>query len=296
MAQLPSSGEIKLSDIRNQLGLSSKTDFSLDKAENGDVSFGYPTINQCSPSKPSDTDPCSFSEWYSYNHLSSCVSNSFQAVYCNYTTDICALDYGTTTPPQTPSTSTSYIGTGLLDIYYGNTGVTQYNYRLYISTSGMSENGQYVEDSLTDSVRHVPTNSTSATTSYIIAGTKESVFNTSARGNRFGINLVYIMQQYPSISVFTFDLYGARILSSGVGNTFVSTAVKHSTLVNVSDTINNGIDFSVTIAESTSPAIEASKICAAVNSYVKLGYFTYNKAADTLIYTNLLSNLSCTPV
>lgn len=291
MPALPSTGPISLNDIRTQLGVSTKTNFSIDSAENGDVSNGYPAINDCSPSKPSDADGASFSEWYNYDHNAACVSNAIQAVYCNYAVTMCDQQYSSASVPQTTSTSTSYIGCALMDILNADAGSTQYNFRLYLSTAGVTENGQYVEASLASASRHVPTNSTSATTSYLIAGTGVSIFSTS-RGYRFGVNLVLLMQNYPSITSFNFDLYGARLVSGATSNTMVRRSVKHQTLVNVPPA--NNIDFGTTITE-TNIIDDYSKICAAVGTYVKVGTFTYNKATDTISYTNTLSNLSCTP-
>lgn len=292
MPALPSTGPISVNDIRTQLGLGTKTDFYLDRAENGDVSNGYPAINDCSPSKPSDVDGCSLSEWYNYDHNAPCVSNAIQAVYCNYAADMCAQSYTVASVPQTTSTSTTYIGCSLIDILNPDTGSTQYNFRLYMSTAGTSENGQYVQASATETVRHIPTAATSATSSYLIAGKGVSIFSTS-RGYRFGINLVLLMQNYPSITSFSFDLYGARLVAAATSVTNVRSSVKRQTLVNVP--LNNNVDFGTTITE-TNITDNLSKICAAVNSYVKVGTFTYNKAADTLTYTNTLSNTGCTPV
>lgn len=292
MPALPSTGPISLNDIRTQLGLSTKTNFSLDSAENGDVANGYPTINKCSPTRPSDVDGCSLSEWYNYDHGAACVSNAIQAVYCNYAAVMCDQSYTVASVPQTTSTSTSYIGCALFDLLNPDSGSTQYNFRMYMSTAGTTENGQYVQPSTTESVRHIPTTATSATSSYIIAGRGDSIFN-SFRGYRFGINLVLLMQNYPAISTFTFDLYGARLVAAATSTTNVRSSIKHQTLVNVP--LSNNVDFGTTITE-TNITDNSSKICASVGTYVKVGTFTYNKGSDTLTYTNTLSNTSCTPV
>lgn len=65
---LNSSGQISMNDIRIELGIPTQSPFSLDTAENG----SYVLLNQCSPSKPSSTNPASISEWYSYCHTCSC--------------------------------------------------------------------------------------------------------------------------------------------------------------------------------------------------------------------------------
>jgi hypothetical protein len=110
MAALPPSGELKISDIRAQLSIPTKTDFSLDRAENGDTAFGYQKINLCSEYKPSDTDPATFSEWYRYNHSANCNSYKRSAVYSNYTSALCDST-PTNIPPLEDSTSeqTSFI-------------------------------------------------------------------------------------------------------------------------------------------------------------------------------------------
>lgn len=65
---LPTSGEIRMSQINTELGRASNTMISLDSAENN----GYAIINQCSPSRPSGNNPASMSEWRGYNHGASC--------------------------------------------------------------------------------------------------------------------------------------------------------------------------------------------------------------------------------
>ena len=67
---LPGSGPISMSMINGELNRAAESNISLDSAENG----SYATINTCSPSRPSATNPASMSEWYSYNHKASCSS------------------------------------------------------------------------------------------------------------------------------------------------------------------------------------------------------------------------------
>lgn len=62
---IPTSGQIGVSQhLNRELGRSINAQFSIDTAENG----GYGAINSNSRSRPSSTNPASFSEWYGYDH------------------------------------------------------------------------------------------------------------------------------------------------------------------------------------------------------------------------------------
>ncbi len=62
---IPTSGQIGVSQhLNRELGRGINDTFSIDTAENG----GYGTINPFSRSRPSATNPASFSEWYGYDH------------------------------------------------------------------------------------------------------------------------------------------------------------------------------------------------------------------------------------
>lgn len=64
---IPTSGQIGVSQhLNRELGRSINAQFSIDTAENG----GYGAINSNSRSRPSATNPASFSEWYGYTHVS----------------------------------------------------------------------------------------------------------------------------------------------------------------------------------------------------------------------------------
>lgn len=65
---LPSSGEIKMSQINTELGRASNAQISLNSAEDG----GYAPINNCSIARPNPANSASLSEWYNYNHSASC--------------------------------------------------------------------------------------------------------------------------------------------------------------------------------------------------------------------------------
>lgn len=68
---LPTSGQLAMSDIRNELDVVSQSPFSLSGATMG----AYATLNNCSASKPNQTTPYQISEWYNYCHL--CICNVF---------------------------------------------------------------------------------------------------------------------------------------------------------------------------------------------------------------------------
>lgn len=73
---LPSSGTITMNDIRAELGIPSQSPFSLNDAEDGI----YVTLNPCSPSLPSSTNPASMSEWYGYDHNYVCCTCKYVTV------------------------------------------------------------------------------------------------------------------------------------------------------------------------------------------------------------------------
>lgn len=64
------SGSVSATGINLELGRSSNANLSIDTAENG----GYVAINQCSPSRPSASNPASYSEWRNYNHGYACCN------------------------------------------------------------------------------------------------------------------------------------------------------------------------------------------------------------------------------
>jgi hypothetical protein len=78
---LQGSGSISMSQINSELGRSSTSTISLDSAENG----SYATINTCSSSRPSSSNPASMSEWYSYNHTAACCPayGTYYSQYCS---------------------------------------------------------------------------------------------------------------------------------------------------------------------------------------------------------------------
>lgn len=60
---LPSSGQLSLGDIANELG-TFPSNVSINSAESGT----YGAINTASPSYPDGSTPNAISEWYGYNH------------------------------------------------------------------------------------------------------------------------------------------------------------------------------------------------------------------------------------
>lgn len=86
---LPSSGEISINDIYQELGNSSGNDISLNDLEDG----VHGSINQNSPDKPDGITPNAISEWYGYDH---------------------SITTTTTTSPTTTTTTTDKISSTVL--------------------------------------------------------------------------------------------------------------------------------------------------------------------------------------
>ena len=61
---LPTSGELAMARINQELRRAASSQISLDTAENG----GYVRINRDSPSRPNASNPAAISEWYGYDH------------------------------------------------------------------------------------------------------------------------------------------------------------------------------------------------------------------------------------
>jgi hypothetical protein len=176
-----------------------------------------------------------------------------------------------------------------IDILMGDSGFDTHDFRLYQSTEEVANYGSYVSISNVDSARHLPTNSTSATTSNLIAAQSESI-NGDTRFYRFAINSSKLKSEYEDVITYTFDLYGARLTTIDEV-LIVKRSIKSSNLIDT--TLNNGVDFSTPVAELYSYD-EQSKVCSPQNTYVKIGYFTYNVTNNSLTYTNI-SDTNCTP-
>lgn len=114
---LPSSGEIKLSQINTELGRSGNATIALNSAEDG----GYAPINQCSSQRPNPANSARMSEWYSYNHTASC--SGLSTFYIQKTTNNDRMTFGCRDACGGNLVSPSCT----IDIYYtyvGSNGVT----------------------------------------------------------------------------------------------------------------------------------------------------------------------------
>ena len=115
---------VAASAINSELGRSSSATISIDNAENG----GYATINTCSPSYPSSSNPASFSEWRNYNHSYACCSApsitstsvTSNSITVNFTTSNCTAahieyssNYGSTWTTSTGGCTSPRTITGL---------------------------------------------------------------------------------------------------------------------------------------------------------------------------------------
>jgi hypothetical protein len=176
-----------------------------------------------------------------------------------------------------------------IDLLMNNAGYDTHNFRLYQSTTGVADYGSYVSISNVDSNRHLPTESTSATTSNLIAGQSESI-NGSTRFYRFAINSAKLKSDYEGVTTYTFDLYGTRLTAVDETVT-VKRSIKSTNLIDTA--LNNGVDFSTSLSESYFTN-DSSKVCSAQFTYVKIGYFTYNVTNNSLSYNNI-SDTNCTP-
>jgi len=90
-----SSGEIKISDILSEVGLSlTRANTSLGDLESGAVF----TINTASPAQPNGSAPNSLSEWYAYDHSAVGGGGSVYYMLLNATTEECRGSLISTAP------------------------------------------------------------------------------------------------------------------------------------------------------------------------------------------------------
>lgn len=295
-----SGGPVALSSIRTELGLSSKTDFKLDGAENGDITIGYVPINLCSTLKPSSADPTSFSEWRGYDHNTACNSTKLGMVYCNYTpsTDICNLTFGTpasvepttgTTSSQDTSTALTYVGCSLWDLYVGSSSATlanadyEWQAKLTFSTDDTTTNW-IVQPSTVNSVRHYPTNQVSAPNCYLIAA-----YGVSSGGYGFvrtAVNIYKIMQDYSTQQNYYVHVYGRRRTTSAPQSDYIPLVYNQRKQTLVNRPAVNGVDFGITIPESNNTSTSFYFSSTDLN-FKRVGYFRYNKVTDTTTWVTI---------
>lgn len=182
------------------------------------------------------------------------------------------------------------VNTILVDVIMADTGIDTYDFRLYQSTSGVTDFNSYVSISTNDTVRHLPTSATTAPTSNLIAAQTKSLNGTS-RFYRFGINAAKLKSEYPDITNFYFNLQGTRLTS--IDNVIkVRRSIKSTNLIDVE--LVNGVDFGTSLPESYFYD-EMSKVCSTQNTYEDLGYFTYDVTNNKLTYTDY-TDINCTPI
>lgn len=202
--------------------------------------------------------------------------------------------YSTTAPVVTTTTTTTMytgVGSAFVDtIFQSSSGADQIGARLYQSTSGVVGFNSYVTISSNNTERHIASNQTLATSSYLVAGYSSSAGSGFVRFLRFGVNTAKLKVDYPAINIFTFDLFAARLNNSFDGNFTVRRSIKFSSMIDTAP--NNGVDFSSAQPEGAFTD-SATRVCNFANTYIKIGFFTFDKSADTFVYSNLQSN-TCT--
>ena len=190
------------------------------------------------------------------------------------------------TPIEQPSSS-MIIGSALIDVFVDTDKVTEM--KLLQSTSATSEYNQFVSLSTTKSNRRLPSNVVLVSDSYLLAPLDKSIgaFNFY----RFGLNIELLKENYPSIDVFEFDLYGKRTNSS-TGDIPIrfTRGIKINSLSDI--TPNNGVDFSNgTVHPNDDVIIDGTfttKITASQGVFQRFATFVYNKPNNTITYTNLI--------
>jgi hypothetical protein len=197
--------------------------------------------------------------------------------------------YSTTAPVATTTTTTTLsrnLGSAFIDTIFGTAdGSDQIGARLYQSTEGITAFGTYVTISSNNTQRHITSNQTLATQSYLVGGYASSAGSTNfLRFLRFGINILKLRTDFPAINVFKFDLYVARLNNSFDGLFTVRNSIKVSNIIDTAP--NNGVDFSSAQPEGTFTD-SGTRVCNLANIYVYVGYFIYNKSSNTFIYTNI---------
>jgi hypothetical protein len=186
---------------------------------------------------------------------------------------------------------TTQIGSALIDVFVSSS-VTEM--KLVQSTSSTSEFNQFVSISTTKSNRRLPSIVVPVSNSYLL-----SPFSKSTIGfYRFGINIALLKQNYPSINVFEFDLFGKRTdgSSGDIGIRF-TRGIKINSLIDISPSNTGGVDFAPVQAHPNDdlptgfPTVDPSnvtRVTASNGVFQRVATFVYNKTNNTFNYTNLI--------
>jgi len=189
-------------------------------------------------------------------------------------------------PINNPTTNI-IIGSGLIDVFVDTDKVTEM--KIIQKTSGTSEYDDFVSLSTTKSDRRLPHTVIPVSDSYLLGPLDKSIgaFNFY----RFGVNIQLLRENYPSINVFEFDLWGKRTNSS-TGDIPIrfTQGIKINSLSDV--TPNNGIDFSNGTVHPNDGVIAdetfTTKITAPQGVFQRFATFVYDKTNNTFNYKNLI--------
>ena len=182
--------------------------------------------------------------------------------------------------------SSTQVGSALIDVFVSS-GVTEM--KLVQSTSSTSEFNQFVSISATKSNRRLPSNVVPVSNSYLL-----SPFSKSTIGfYRFGINIALLIQNYPSINVFEFDLFGKRTdgSSGDIGIKF-TRGIKINSLIDITPSNTGGVDFAPAQAHPNdtvnADTSNVTRVTASNGVFQRVATFVYNKTNNTFTYTNLI--------
>ena len=189
-------------------------------------------------------------------------------------------------PIDNPTTNI-IIGSGLIDVFVDTDKVTEM--KIIQKTSGTSEYDDFVSLSTTKSDRRLPHTVIPVSDSYLLGPLDKSIgaFNFY----RFGVNIQLLRENYSSINVFEFDLWGKRTNSS-TGDIPIrfTRGIKINSLSDV--TPNNGVDFSNGTVHPNDDVIAdetfTTKITAPQGVFQRFATFVYDKTNNTFNYKNLI--------
>ncbi len=109
---------VSIDKIRKELGVPIQTSVSINTAEDG----GYAPINTCSTSKPSATNPATFSEWRNYDHNALCSPNEYAATINDTSAETCNSTFSSSQAAANitiqPAQGVSKNGDGKNDLWY----------------------------------------------------------------------------------------------------------------------------------------------------------------------------------